>query len=82
MIEYIISAMFIVLPAAALIFFIVSLCGYISACKANKRTPGSFSEMQIKDKKLALIISGVIIAVMLAVIIGFTVLIYLAIAYM
>ncbi len=82
MLGYIYSALLILLPTAVLAFFIISLCKYIGAKRANKLKPDSFTDLQIKQRQLALIISGAIFGVMLAVVIGFTAIIALSIAYM
>ncbi len=82
MLGIIYSALLILLPTAVLAFFIISLCKYIAAKKANKLNPNSFSEQQITQRKFALIVSGTLFGVMAAVVIGFTIIIALSIAYM
>ncbi len=82
MLGIIYSALLILLPTAVLTFFIVSLCRYIGAKRANKLNPDSFTNLQITQRKFALIVSGTLFGVMAAVVIGFTILIALSIAYM
>ncbi len=82
MLGIIYSALLILLPTAVLAFFIISLCKYIADKKANKLNPDSFTKQQITQRKFALIVSGTLFGVMTAVVIGFTILIALSIAYM
>jgi len=79
---YIVSALFYLIPAAALIFFVVSLIRYLHAKKKNKQTPDSFSPDQIKSRKLCLAVSSVIAGILAVVVLAFVVLIMMAIAFM
>lgn len=70
------------IPIAAVVFFSVSLFRYCSARQKNKRTPGSFGTEEMKRRKLLLIVSAVIAGILAAVVIGFALLLLLAVAYM
>ena len=82
MIFDIVELLYYLIPTAALIFFAVSLTVYILAKKRNARIPGTYSESQIKSKKLCLIISSVIAGIMLVVILAFIGLLMMAVAFM
>ncbi len=82
MISYLFPFLFICIPTGVFIFFIISLCRFLSARNANKLTPDAFAPEQMRERKILLIVSGVIAAIMAAVIIGFSVLLAMAIAYM
>lgn len=69
-------------PAAAIAFFIVSLCLYISARRKNKAQPGSISLQTLNTRKIMLIISSVIFGVLALVVIGFIALMFMAVAFM
>ncbi len=73
---------FIVIPAIVFILFIACLVSYISALRANKKKPDSFAAEQIKLRKTACIVTGIIAGIMLAVIIGILILFAMVIAYM
>lgn len=79
---YFVSILFFAVPIAAVIFFVVSLVSFLTAKSSNKRTPGKFSESQIKTRLLLLIVSSVIAGVILAMVISFVALLYMAVAYM
>lgn len=70
------------IPIAAITFFIVSLCRFVSAGCRNKKEPGTFSVEEMKNRKWLLIISSLIAGVLLAVIIAFVAIISMAVIYM
>ena len=74
--------LFIVPPVAILVFFIVSLCRFVSAKKKNKRSPGTFSNNQILLRTIALAVSSVFVLVPLALTVGIILLFTGAIAFM
>ncbi|MBR6708156.1 MAG: hypothetical protein IKL84_00595 [Clostridia bacterium] len=77
-----IEALYYLIPAAALVFFVVSLVRYLAAIRRNKLSPGTYSERQMKDRRLCLIISAVIAGIMAAVILAFIGLLMMAVAFM
>ncbi len=79
---YFISILYYTVPIAAVIFFVVSLASFLIAKSNNKRTPGKYSESQIKTRLLLLIISSVVAGVILSMIISFVILLSMAVAYM
>ena len=82
MLSYIISALYYIIPAAALLFFIVSLARWRDAKEQNKRTPGTYSEEEMKSRKICLIVSSVIAGMMAAVVLAFMGLLMMAVAFM
>ncbi len=79
---YVSTALFLLIPIAIIAFFAVSLCKYVSAKKKNKKTPGAVIAREMDRLKTVLIVSSVAAGVLLAAVIGITVLMYLAVAYM
>ncbi len=82
MLSYIVSALYFLIPAAALAFFIVSLVLFLTAKGKNKRFPGTYSPEQMKGRKICLIVSSVIFGILAAVVIGFVCLLMMAVAFM
>ncbi len=76
------AILFGLIPIAALVFFIISLCLYLSAKKQSKKQPESVSPDILKGKKATLIVASVTAGVIWAVVMGFVVLLASAIAYM
>lgn len=70
------------IPAAAVVFFAVSLVRYLRARSANKREAGQYSEREMGVRRLMLIISSVVAGVMLATIVATIGLLFTAIAFM
>lgn len=69
-------------PMLSLALFFISLYRYVSAKRKNKRTPDAFSEAEIGARKMMLVIFSVVTGVLLAILIGLTVLLCLAVAFM
>jgi asparagine N-glycosylation enzyme membrane subunit Stt3 len=70
------------LPVAAVALFIVSLVRYIRARRANRRAPDTYNKRQMTDRLVWLIVTGVITGVMLLMIVGFMLLLMMAVAFM
>ncbi len=64
------------LPIAAIIFFIVSLVRFLSGRKSGCEA------REMKRRKILLVVSSIIMAVLVASIIGMIALLYMAIAFM
>ena len=79
---HLMSLLFYLLPIGAVAFFITSLVRYLSARKKFRYGTGSVSKEELKKRRLFLIVSSVMMAVLLAVVIGFICLLVTAIAYM
>ena len=69
-------------PVAAIVFFIVSLCNYISAKKKFAAEQNDYNEHRKSATKTLLIVSSVIMGVLLAVVLGFMALMFMAVAFM
>lgn len=79
---YFIQFLYFAIPVAAILFFIVSLCLFLSARKQNKQQPGSVSAQTLRKRKIMLIVSSVIAGVLAAIVIVFIALLYMAVAFM
>ena len=79
---YFIQFLYFAIPVAAILFFIVSLCLFLSARKQNKQQPCSVSAQTLKKRKIMLIVSSVIAGVLAAIVIVFIALLYMAVAFM
>lgn len=75
-----IAYIFLGLTAAALVFFIVSLIEFIFARRQAKA--GDITPHALKSKKIRMIVSAAVAGVLLAVVAGFMILIFMALAYM
>lgn len=79
---YFVQFLYFAIPVAAILFFIVSLCLFLSARKHNKQQPGSVSAQTLRKRKIMLIVSSVIAGVLAAIVIAFIALLYMAVAFM
>lgn len=78
---YLMEFLYFFIPAAAISWFVVSLCLYLSA-KKNKRQPGSVSSRVMKTRKIMLIVSSVIAGVLAVIVLAFMALLFMAVAFM
>lgn len=74
--------LFFGMPVILIVFFGVSVYRYVSAVKQNKEAPGTFSPEEIKKLRTLLIVFSVAAGVLVAVVIGFVWLLFMALAYM
>lgn len=74
--------LFFGIPAVLFVLFGVSLYRYKTAKEENKQNPGAYSPEEMKKRKLMLIIASVIAGVLVAVVIGFIALMFMAVAFM
>ena len=74
--------LFFGIPAISILLFGISLYRYLSAKKQNKEVPGSFSDSEMKKRKIMLIILSVISGVLAVIVIGFIALLFMVVAYM
>lgn len=66
-----------------LIALLVFVCKrYKSAKRQNEAAPGTFTDKEIKKRKTTMIVVTVIVGSILTVVLGFTALLYLAVAFM
>ncbi len=79
---YLSQFIYYAIPAAAIVFFFVSLFRFLSAKKKNRLEPGSVSRESMRLRTIMLILSSVIAGVLLAVVIGIVLLMMMAVAYM
>ena len=74
--------LFFGIPALALLFFGISLFRFCYAKYKNKHVPGTFSDEAVRTRKIVFIVSAVIAGILAAVIIGFVILLFMAVAFM
>lgn len=74
--------LFFVIPIAAVTFFIISLCSFLSVRKKTKLQPDSVNMQEYRKRKIMMIISSIIAGVLMTIVICFCVLIALAVQYM
>lgn len=74
--------LFFGIPAIVFVLFVISLVRFVAAKRKNKKIQGSFSESEIKKRKIMLIIMSVIVGVLAVIVIGFIALLFMAVAYM
>ena len=70
------------LPVAAVVLFIISLVRYIRARRANRRAPETYSKWQMTSRLVWLIVTGAIMGAMVLMIVGFMLLLLMAVAFM
>ena len=73
---------FFAIPIILIALFGVSLYRYISAKKQNKMAPGTFSDAEIKKRKIMLFVLSVIAGVLAVIVVGFIALMFMAVAFM
>lgn len=74
--------LFFVLPAALVAAFVITLWRYFSAKRENKKSPGTFSDETLKERKIALVVVSGILAVFVAVVVGLIAMLFTAVAFM
>lgn len=73
---------FFAIPIILMVLFGISLYRYVSAKKQNKVALGTFSDVEIKKRKIMLIVLSVIAGVLAVIVIGFIALMFMAVAFM
>ena len=73
---------FFAIPIILMVLFGISLYRYVSAKKQNKVAPGTFSDVEIKKRKIMLIVLSVIAGVLAVIVVGFLALLFMAVAFM
>lgn len=79
---YLYVILFFAIPIASVILFVISIYRYISAKKKNKAVPNTYSDNEIKKRKIMLIVMSVIVAILVTIVVGFIILLCIAIVYM
>ena len=82
MLYYMTTALFYSIPVAVIVFFVISLIRFLCAKRKNRMVPGTFSEAQLKARRLCLIVSSVVAGIMVIVVLTFVGLLFMAIAFM
>lgn len=76
------DVLFFGIPAILLALFGISAYRYGVAKQENRENPGTHSEQEMKRRKVMLIVLSVIAGVLAVVVIGFIVLVFMAVAFM
>lgn len=76
------SFLFSVIPGCVLTFFIVSLARYLTAKHKNKQSPDTYAPEDIRRRLIMLIVSSIMLGILVAVVIGFIALMFMAVAFM
>jgi len=71
--------LYFLIPLAAVAFFLVSMVRWLQAKDAP---PGTFTPEQLRTRKLLFVISAAVAGVLVAVIVGFFLLLMTAVAFM
>ena len=79
---FLLRSLIYIIPISAIVLFIVSLCDYFDAKKKYAAEPNDSNEQRKKTAKKVFIVSSVIMGVLLAVVLGFMALMFMAVAYM
>lgn len=76
------AALFFALPIASVVLLIISIFRYIVARKRNKAVPNTYSDDEIKKRKIMMIAMIIIAGVLVTIVISLMALLFLAVAYM
>ena len=79
---YLMQFLFYGIPVVAVVLFIVCLVRYRMAKKKNKLEPGTYSEKEVKQRKLLAVVSGIIAGTFVVIILSFIALLFLDVAFM
>jgi len=79
---FIISLLYAAIPIGSVIFFVVSLILYIQAKKKYDDQPCFANAQILKNRKIMLIVSSILFGVFLIILIGFIILLTMAVAFM
>ncbi len=70
--------LFLGIPIVSLLLFIVSLCLYLYAVIKNSKKPHTFTSEQMKKRMIFFVVTSIIMAILVAVVIGFIAILYTA----
>lgn len=76
------AALFFALPIASVVLLIISIFRYIVARNRNKAVPNTYSDDEIKKRKIMMIAMIIIAGVLVTIVISLMGLLLLAVAYM
>lgn len=74
--------LFFTIPVIFIVLFGIDFYYYVSAKDQNEKNPGTFTDDEIKKRKIILIVLAVVAGVSAVVMVGFMALSYLAVAFM
>ena len=70
------------IPIIIVILFAVSIYRYVHAKRVNKKNPGTYSDDEMRKRKVFFVVFAGIFGIVALVVIGFTALLYMAVAFM
>ena len=79
---YLMQFLFYGIPVLAVVLFVVCLVRYRMAKKKNSQEPGTYSEKEMKQRKLLVAVLGVIAGTFVMIILSFIAMLFLAVAFM
>ncbi len=82
MLPFITGLLFFSIPILIVIFFIASLCRYVYAKHKNTKEPDFFPAKEMDKRKTFLIVSSTAAGTLVLIVLGITILMYLAVKYM
>ena len=74
--------LFYAIPIGLIALLVIVCKRYKSAKRQNEAVPGTFTDKEINRRKTVMIVVTVIVGSILSVVVGFTALLYLAVAFM
>ena len=74
--------LFYAIPIGLIALLVIVCKRYKSAKRQNEAVPGTFTDQEINRRKTAMIVVTVIVGSIVSVVLGFTALLYLAVAFM
>ena len=74
--------LYIAVPVVTVALFIAALVLYLTAARKNKKSPGTYSPEQMRSRLIFLVITSVIAGTTLVVVVGFAILLFMAVAFM
>ncbi|MBQ8858720.1 MAG: hypothetical protein IJ012_02905 [Clostridia bacterium] len=74
--------LFFGIPLLLLVLYAVCIFRYVRAKRANRLVIGAYSDVEVRKRRNAVVVLSVVIGVMLAAVVGFVLLLYMAIAFM
>ncbi len=77
-----IALLFFLIPVAVTVGFVVSLVRYIFAKSKNRKSPETYSPLEMSARCSALIVTSILMGIIIIFIISIIVLLNMAIAYM
>lgn len=79
---FIYDFLFFAIPLLLLVLWGISLYRYVSAKKQKRKISDAFPPEEIRKRAIVFVVLSVIISILITVVIGFMILLFMAVAYM